>query len=146
MFEPIGSAAIPEVAAGANPVVPGSNDPPGPGLAAVLAGVDPTALSGDALAEVIAGCERMVSWAQARQLAAITVLGTRMGKLVGSLPAGPGFAVDAAELTVAEVAITLTVSEARRGIGWRWPAPFRSSHRPRPRSRSGRSTSAGCGR
>ena len=84
-------------------------------MAAVLAGVDPTALSGDALAEVIAGCERMVSWAQARQLAAITVLGDRMGALVGSLPAGPGFAVDATELTVAEVAITLTVSEGSAG-------------------------------
>ena len=64
MFEPIGSSAIPEVdpAAGAgDPVVPGSDDTPGPGLAAVLAGVDLTALTGDALAEVIAACERMTS-------------------------------------------------------------------------------------
>ena len=64
---------------------------------------------------MIAACERVTSWAQARQLAAITVLGTRMGALVGGLPDGPGYAVDAAELTVTEVAITLTVSETSAG-------------------------------
>ncbi len=70
---------------------------------------------GDALTEVIAGCERLISWAHARQLAAITVLGARMGALVGALPAGPGSAIDAGELTVAEVAIALTVSESSAG-------------------------------
>ena len=97
------------------PVLAGCDQAPGVGLAQVLAAVDLRSLDGDALAEVIAGCERMTSWAQARQLAAITALGSRMGELVGGLPAGPGFAVDAAELTVAEVAITLTVSESSAG-------------------------------
>ncbi|MGH3319632.1 MAG: DUF222 domain-containing protein [Streptosporangiaceae bacterium] len=50
---------------------------PGPELAAVLAGVDPAELGGYDLVEAIAGFERLVSWAQAGQLAAIAELGHR---------------------------------------------------------------------
>ena len=110
MFEP-SSADTEEGGA----VLAGFDQPPGVELAGVLAAVDVDCLDGDALAGVIAGCERLICWAQARQLAAITVLGTRMGALVDTLPDGPGFKINAAELTVAEVAITLTVSETSAG-------------------------------
>ena len=109
MFEPSGADA------GDGPVLAGSDQPPGVGLAGVLAGVDVQSLGGDALTEVIAGCERLICWAHANQLAAITALEARMAALVDTLPEGPGFTIDAGELTVAEVAITLTVSESSAG-------------------------------
>ncbi|MGH3318748.1 MAG: DUF222 domain-containing protein [Streptosporangiaceae bacterium] len=52
-------------------------DPPGPGQAAVLAGVDPAELGGYDLVEAIGGFERLVPWAQAGQLAAIRELARR---------------------------------------------------------------------
>ena len=124
----------------------GSDRAPGAELAGVLAGVDVHALGGDALAEVIAGCERLISWAQARQLAAITVLEARMGALVAGLPGGPGSAVDAAELTVAEVAIALTVLENSAGNRVALAGALQDCPKRRRPWRSGRSTSAGSGR
>ena len=88
---------------------------PGPALAGVLAAVDLDSLDGDASAEVIAGCERMISWAQARQLAAITVLGSRMAALVGAAAGRSRVRGGRRRLTVAEVAVTLTVSESSAG-------------------------------
>ena len=67
----------------------GSDQAPGAALAGVLAGADVQSLGGDALTEVIAGCERLICWAHANQLAAITVLNTRMGNSVGPLDMGP---------------------------------------------------------
>ena len=54
MFEPSSADA------GDGPVLAGSNQAPGAELAGVLAGVDVQALGGDALTEVIAGCERLI--------------------------------------------------------------------------------------
>ena len=68
----------------------------------MLAGVDVRSLGGDALTEVIAGCERLICWAHANQLAAITALEARMAPLVDTLPDGPGFKIDAG--TVSETA------------------------------------------
>ena len=120
MYESAGSSAPSQRDASpsplpAGPVLAGVDGAPGPVLAGVLAGVDVDALQGDALAAVIAGCERLMSWAHARQFAAITVLWSRMEALVEELPEGPGFAVDAGALTVAEVAVALTVSESSAG-------------------------------
>ena len=64
--------------------------------------MDVRSLGGDALTEVIAGCERLISWAHANQLAAITALNTRMAALVDTLPDSPGFKIDAG--TVSETA------------------------------------------
>ena len=95
--------------------MPDADQAPGPALAGALAAADPESLEGDELAAVIAGCERMISWAHARQLAAITVLGARMRALVERLPEGPGFAVEPMALTTAEVAVALTISEFSAG-------------------------------
>ena len=144
MFEQFGSSPTHQPEDGPRRDQAGCDASPGAALAEALAAVQLTDLDGDDLAEVIAGCERLTSWAQARQLAAISVLRTRMEALVDKLPAGPGFAVNAGALTVSEVAVALTVSGARRAIEWPWrvdwrifrgrPPPLRSAdrHRPRP--------------
>ncbi|MGH6691942.1 MAG: DUF222 domain-containing protein, partial [Gammaproteobacteria bacterium] len=85
----------PEVLAPVPATAPTQQRVPGPGLAAVLAGVDPAGVSSYDLLEAVAGWERLISWAQARQAEVIAAFAGRR--------AGP-YAPDTAGRTVSEFA------------------------------------------
>jgi ribose 1,5-bisphosphokinase PhnN len=85
---------------------------PGAALAADLAATELRALPDDALVDVIRGWERVVSWAQAEQLAAVAEFARRR-------PAGPdapGSASGVSEFAVDEVASALRLSRPAAGV------------------------------
>ncbi|MDQ1641544.1 MAG: hypothetical protein QOJ90_895, partial [Actinomycetota bacterium] len=87
---PIRDTEVPSV-----PTVWGSSNPldvlePGPELAALLGSLDERVLGGYDLVSFLSGCERLVSWAQARQLAGIRELARRRPSLTARTPADPG--------------------------------------------------------
>jgi hypothetical protein len=89
---------------------------PGPGLAAVLAGVDPVAMSSHDLVEAMAGWERLASWVQARQVDVIAEFaGRRPGPYA---PDSPGRTVSefAADEIAARLAITRRAADLKLSV------------------------------
>ena len=89
---------------------------PGPGLAALLAGVDPVGLSSFDLVEAIAGWERLLGWAQARQAEVVAVFARRRPGPYAPDQPGPSVSEFAADEIAARLAISRRAADLRLSL------------------------------
>jgi hypothetical protein len=104
---------VPCAAAGA---AQGAGRLPGPGLAAVLGGVDPGAMSSHDLVEAIAGWERLASWVQARQVEVIAEFARRRPGPYSPDSSGRTVSEFAADEIAARLAITRRAADLKLSV------------------------------